>query len=229
MNSSVAQLPGFHLYLVRHGESANNALPDPQRVADPDLTELGQKQARHLAQHYRDFDRIDQVLASPFRRTLQTAQPLLEVKAMRATIWADIYEVGGCYDGHEAGKLSGAPGMTDTEIRSEFPEFDVPADINEAGWYKSRPFETWEIANTRAQTQAKKLLDTFKDKNTVVFCFIHADFKQLLLQHLVSEQTEFHNGGITNSSVTHIHFDHDSGNVIDYCNTDHLQPDEISY
>lgn len=225
----MTQIPGFHLYLVRHGESANNALPTPQRVSDPNLTDLGQKQARHLSLHYAGFDRIDYVLASPFRRTLQTAQPLLSAQGMRANIWTDLYEVGGCFSGHEAGALTGAAGMTDTEIHAEFPDFDVPDDIDDTGWYKSRPFETREMAIARAQAQAKKLRKTFADTDAVVFCFIHADFKQLLLQHLVPEEKEFHGGGISNSSVTHIHFNKDTGKVIDYCNTDHLDCSEISY
>lgn len=220
---------GFHLYLVRHGESANNALPEHQRVADPNLTELGQKQARHLAKHYDDFGRIDHVLASPFRRTLQTAQPLLKARQSRAFIWTDIYEVGGCFSGYETGKLNGEPGMTDVEISREFPEFDIPDDIDNAGWYKCQPFETWERAETRARTQAKKLFDTFNGKDNVVFCFIHADFKQLLLQQLVPDQNEYHGGGITNTSVTHIQFDKNGGSIVDYCNTDHLQSHEISF
>jgi len=224
----MVQHPGFHLYLVRHGESANNALPEHQRVADPNLTKLGRKQSLRLASHYSDFDRIDEVIVSPFRRTLQTAQPLLESRRLRATIWTDIYEVGGCFGGYGA-NISGQPGMTDDEIRSEFPEFDVPADIDKRGWYKSEPFETWDMAIPRARTQAKKLRDRFESTEKVVFCFIHADFKQLLLQHLVPEQSEYHNGGITNSSVTHIHFSDGSGSVIDYCNTEHLEPSDISF
>ena len=225
----MARLSGFHLYLIRHGESANNALPNHQRVADPSLTELGQKQAHNLAAHYSDFGPIDHVLASPFLRTLQTTQPLLKTRDLRASIWTDIYEVGGCFSGYEMGDFSGEPGMTDTEIRREFPEFDIPGDIDASGWYKCQPFETWEMAIPRARTQAKKLRDNFEGKDNVVFCFIHADFKQLLLQHLVPAETEYHDSGIPNSSVTHIQFDNSRGSVIDYCNTDHLQADEISY
>ncbi len=220
---------GFHLYLVRHGESANNALPDHQRVEDPDLTELGQKQARQLAKHYDGFGQIDHVLASPFRRTLQTAQPLLQARQDRASIWTGIYEVGGCFSGFEAGKCHGEPGMTDTEIRREFPEFDCPDDIDDDGWYKCQPFEVWEVAVVRARIQAKKLRDNFDGENNVVFCFIHADFKQLLLQQLVPDEEEYHGGGISNSSVTHIQFNNGCGSVVDYCNTDHLQSDEISW
>lgn len=225
----MTRTPGFHLYLVRHGESANNALPDHQRVSDPALTELGQKQAQQLAQHYAEIDRIDHILVSPFRRTLQTAQPLIKTRGDRAKIWTDLYEVGGCYSGFEPGKLLGQPGMTDAEIRYEFPEYDIPPSIDAQGWYKSRPFETWQMAIPRARSQAHKLRTTFANGDNVVFCFIHADFKQLLLQHLLPEQTEYHGGGIVNSSVTHLHFDDEDGSVIDYCNTDHLSDADISY
>ncbi len=225
----MARGPGFHLYLVRHGESANNALPDTQRVPDPALTELGQTQARKLALHYANLDRIDHVLVSPFRRTLQTAQPLLETLGKRSSIWSGIYEVGGCYSGYEPGKLSAEPGMTAEAIGKEFPETDIPPDIDENGWYKSNVYETWNMAIPRAAEQAKKLRSTFADKDNVVFCFIHADFKQLLLQHLLPAQTKYHGGGITNSSVTHIHFDAETDTVKEYCNTDHLQENEISY
>jgi len=196
------QISGFHLYLVRHGESANNALPDLQRVADPDLTELGQKQAQNLATYYSEFGQIDHVLASPFRRTLQTTRPLLTVRNSRATIWTDIYEVGGCFSGYEFSKSIGEPGMTNVQIGHEFPEFDIPDDIDENGWYKSRSPESWEMAIERARIQAKKIRDNFEGRDNVVFCFIHADFKQLLLQQLVPQQKEYHGSGIPNLSAT---------------------------
>ena len=81
----------------------------------------------------------------------------------------------------------------------------------------------------RAEAQAQKLRATFKEDGSVVFCFIHADFKQLLLQYLLPEQIEYHGGGISNSSVTYIHFSRSTGKVVSYCNTDHLSDTDISY
>lgn len=221
--------PGFHLYLIRHGESANNALPDAERVADPALTELGERQAQHLADHYRNVDRIDQVLSSPFKRTMQTAQPLLTARGTGATIWTDLYEVGGCFSGHERDKLKGEAGMTADEINRDFPDFAVPDDIDHRGWYKGRPFETWETAIPRAQQQADKLIAEFAHTDSVVFCFIHADFKQLLLQHLVPDQPDYHGSGIPNTSVTHIHFSGSSADLQKYRDTAHLEPSAISF
>lgn len=213
---------GCQLYLVRHGESTNNALPDAQRVPDPPLTELGHQQVRQLAQYYRNLDRIDRVLTSPFRRTLQTTLPLLEARDMRAAIWTDLFEVGGCFSGYVPGAMKGASGMTDTEIASEFPHFDIPGDIGEQGWYKCQPVETWELAELRAGRQAIRLRNNFEDTEQVVFCFIHADFKQLLLQQLLPEMPEYHGADIPNTSVTHIQIENGKTSVLKYCDTAHL-------
>lgn len=217
-----ARAVGFHLYLVRHGESKNNALPDSQRVSDPSLTELGHEQSHQLAQLYRDLDRVDQVISSPFRRTLQTAQPLLEARDMQATIWTDLYEVGGCFSGYEPGALVGASGMSDSEIAAEFPRFEIPGDIDQQGWYRCRPAETRELAVLRARLQAERLRNEFENTDQVVFCFIHADFKQLLLQQILSEMPEYHGAGIPNSSVTHIHLQGGTTSVLKYCDIAHL-------
>jgi len=220
---------GFHLYLVRHGESANNALPDHQRVSDPALTELGQQQAHDLAASYQQLERIDHVIVSPFRRTLQTAQPLLDARDCGATIWTDIYEVGGCFSGHVPGQLKGASGMTRSEIAQQFPRYEIPADIDEQGWYRGRPFETWEQAIPRAGAQAQRMLDEFSNRDVVVVCVIHADFKQLLLQHLVPEQPDYHGAGLPNTSVTHLHFGRDGVQVPIYKDVSHLRAASVSY
>ena len=42
----------MELYIIRHGQSTNNALADLRdRESDPLLTELGQRQAEIVAQH----------------------------------------------------------------------------------------------------------------------------------------------------------------------------------
>ena len=42
----------MELYIIRHGQSTNNTLVDlSQRVCDPPLTELGQRQAGYVAAH----------------------------------------------------------------------------------------------------------------------------------------------------------------------------------
>ncbi len=110
----------FLLYLVRHGESANNALPESKRVNDPALTKLGMAQADNLGQRFHDHvvagNNIDLILTSPFLRTLQTIKPTAKALGMRPEIRSQLYEVGGCFDGFQKGSLIGRPRMTNVEI-----------------------------------------------------------------------------------------------------------------
>jgi len=70
-----------HIYFVRHAEKSTN---DPR---DPDLSELGQERAERLKFLLADA-KINQIYATKYKRTQQTAQPLAD--AMGVPI--DIYE-----------------------------------------------------------------------------------------------------------------------------------------
>ncbi|WP_299431015.1 histidine phosphatase family protein [uncultured Meiothermus sp.] len=64
------------VWWIRHGESDSNAGQRTANAAAPVLTELGWRQARSLARAFGQAP--DRVVTSPFIRTKQTAQPLLE-------------------------------------------------------------------------------------------------------------------------------------------------------
>ena len=59
------------LYLVRHAQSQGNTGED-LTSGNPDITEIGQEQARRLGQRLAG-QRIDAIYASPLRRTRETA------------------------------------------------------------------------------------------------------------------------------------------------------------
>ena len=65
------------IYLIRHAQSAFNAVydvnkPDPM-IFDAPITELGETQARQARNEVEKLD-INNLIVSPFTRTLQTAQ-----------------------------------------------------------------------------------------------------------------------------------------------------------
>ena len=84
----VKGIPSLRLVLIRHGESFNNTLSaisyehySKHRVADPELTPDGHKQAHHVASFLKDpgntvFPRISKLYTSPMTRALQTSQPI---------------------------------------------------------------------------------------------------------------------------------------------------------
>lgn len=226
----------FLLYLVRHGESANNALPDAQRVNDPALTKLGMAQAEKLGQrfhqHVASGNEIDLILTSPFLRTMQTIRPTAKALNMHPEIRSQIYEAGGCFDGYRPGELTGQPGMTDREISAQFPEMQIPPDINHEGWYKSQPFETWEQAAQRAELQANQLKQEFIGSGKKVICTVHADLIGLMMGVFCKHDLTMANTTVSNTSVTLLGFKPDAPDrpeVVSFNDASHLDSSEISH
>ncbi|KAK8137923.1 histidine phosphatase superfamily [Apiospora sp. TS-2023a] len=60
------------IHLVRHGEAEHNVSFNCQ-IRDPGLTEVGGAQCRMLGNDFPYMDRVTHLVASPLRRTVQTA------------------------------------------------------------------------------------------------------------------------------------------------------------
>jgi probable phosphoglycerate mutase len=82
--------------LVRHGEvvAAELGHPYPQLdgQGDPPLSPLGRAQAEAVGRRLRDAG-LDAVYVTTLRRTAETAQPLLDVTALRPRIERDLREL----------------------------------------------------------------------------------------------------------------------------------------
>ena len=155
----------MQLYIIRHAQSTNNALFDPrERVCDPPLTELGRRQAQILAEHLatgHDLDPygnrsgapgygFDQLWVSPMWRALQTAQPIARALGLRVRVRLDIHEQGGIFLDHgaERGRV-GYPGRLRSEVLAEFPDYDLPDQLTDAGWWR-QGYEPPEACFVRA-------------------------------------------------------------------------------
>lgn len=79
----------MELMLIRHGLPVRRELESG--AADPELSEAGRAQARHLAE-YLSSESIDAVYASPLRRAHETAQPLAAVHGREIVIVDDVAE-----------------------------------------------------------------------------------------------------------------------------------------
>ena len=101
----------MRLYLIRHGQSVNNALYEQglerDRHFDPDLTEIGHEQARRVAQYLAESNDMPGRLSEPFKlshlycsamtRAMQTAQPIAAALNIQPEVWVDVHETGGLF------------------------------------------------------------------------------------------------------------------------------------
>ena len=241
------------LYLIRHGQSQNNAFAaeskanateETPRTSDPSLTPAGYAQAKWVARYLADeADKtdlrdgtpvedghgIDKLYTSAMLRALETTKPIAEALGLAPEIWLDVHEEGGIWLDHGDGRGPvGYPGMTRTEIEAQFPGFLQPDPITEAGWW-NRPFESRDDLVRRAARVAEDVRQRIAGQESRVAIVSHGTFISLLIQHLLLGRyvpnIRFSNH---NTGISRLDFDGDSV-MLRYLNRiDHLPMDLVT-
>jgi broad specificity phosphatase PhoE len=243
----------MRLYIIRHGQSINNALANPRnRVCDPTLTDLGRRQAELVAKHLatgtdpeyfegvseedtttdsRQGYRLTRLYCSAMHRALLTARPISQAVGLKAEVWLDIHEHGGIYLDHDGqGGVIGYPGKTRNEIMDEFPDYILPGEVTELGWWDPRRgMEDWPACYSRAIKVANMLREWAATPERIAIVshggFIDALLKALTRQ-LPSLHLFFHH---YNTAITRIDFRADGTLDFRYINRfDHLPSELIS-
>ncbi|CAG9335297.1 unnamed protein product [Blepharisma stoltei] len=194
---------GLKVYLIRHAESNNNLASctmerseyERIREHDPTLSEGGIEEARQLGQYMKNhpdkFDNfIDQCFAeihcSAMTRSLQTADIISKEIGLDPIVWVDIHEVKGCRSRGQAylGKSRG-------QILERFPNFVLPPEITDEGWYFLGREETEEEAWERAGRVWERLthlseLDEYQGK--AILIVTHGLFLDFLMGRLCNRE-----------------------------------------
>lgn len=218
------------LILIRHAQSENNALPDHLRVSDPNITALGELQAKKLATAVRSLEPTI-LYCSPFLRSLETTRPVAEATGLNPIVRQDIYEQGGCHRGYLPNPRIPEPGMSRETLTERYANWKLDERIDSTGWFDLDHYETRQEANQRARCvmnwlETEAISHTPNDRIAMV---IHADFKLRLIETLLDDiDIESKLGEIVNTSITRL--SKISGRWrLDYWNVfSHLDGKEIS-
>ena len=218
----------MELYFIRHGQSANNALYDRTgswqgRSHDPELTDIGKRQAEHLARFLRQANPgtatngwdphnvsgfgITHVYTSLMMRAVQTGSIVAEALGLPLMAWEDIHENGGLYVEYEGTEEKiGQAGPTRAELAARFPNLVLPARLGEAGWW-NRPYEDEEIWSIRARRFLGDLTAKHGSTNDRVAAISHGGFyRQFLLAWLNAPITDGCWFALNNTGITRIDF-----------------------
>lgn len=201
----------MELYIIRHAQSANNALRDQSdRVCDPHLTELGRKQAERLAHHLANEPHPEQhhtldpektsvetvngygivrLFCSAMHRSLETATTVGKSIGVRPEVWVDLHESGGIFLNHTDGRgVVGYPGMTRAEVMAEFPTALVGEEVRDTGWWDPEAGEEeWATCQGRAIRVSRELW-RMADEGVAgpVALVSHAGFMEALVKALLN-------------------------------------------
>ena len=241
------------LYLIRHGQSQNNAFAaeskanateETPRTSDPSLTSAGYAQAECVATYLaevadktdvrdgtpvEDGHGIQKLYTSAMLRALETTLPIADALDLTPEIWLDVHEEGGIWLDHRDGRGAiGYPGMTRTEIGARFPSYRCPDAITEAGWW-NRPFEPRDDLVRRAARVAEDIRQCIAGQESRVGIVSHGTFISLLIQHLLLGQympnIRFSNH---NTGISRLDFDGDSVKLRYLNKIDHLPVDFVT-
>ena len=166
----------MELYLIRHGQSTNNALEDwTRRVEDPLLTESGLRQAEHTAAHLaaglhlhpsnRGAARplLDRLYCSPMVRAMQTAQAIGRSLRDRARRCGPTFTRWAASISTTVRAEVGYPGRVRSELARLFPECILSDDLTEDGWWNrdhegaaSRPRAGGECGAPAARARGRR-------------------------------------------------------------------------
>lgn len=227
----------MQLYLVRHGQSINNALPDQsQRVKDPELTETGCEQARLTAAHLLELPGelrlpaapgISELYCSPMHRALQTAQPVAEALGLRPRVWVELHEIGGIFLNGENGVI-GHPGMGRGQMAQSFPQYELPPTVTDEGWWNPADgMETEQAAQFRALKVAAALYERAPEEINIVLV-THGAFMDRLLKALLNQLPDVPRRlfyAHYNTGITRLDLHSPDGIRLHYLNrADHIPP-----
>ena len=185
----------MQVYLIRHAQSENNVLSEDtlhRRKADPDLTELGYQQREQVAAYLaappaHSFDSaLTHLYTSAMYRSLLTAQSIASALQLKPAVWVDLHEKGGLFL-RQNGHASGFGGMTRRAISNQFPGYQLPAEVSDAGWYDvNLGMEPEPHSLFRAIKVAKALRERSKTSD-VIGLVSHAGFLDVLLKAIFEQ------------------------------------------
>lgn len=88
------------IYLVRHAQCTGNVEKRLTGYHDYELTEEGKIQAQNLAKYLENVQ-FDCIFTSPFKRTIDTVEPIAKKQGLKIETYRDLSEMNfGLYDGY---------------------------------------------------------------------------------------------------------------------------------
>ena len=241
----------MQLYFIRHGQSQNNDLhartgSNEGRSEDPELTEVGRRQAEILARflgqagspelanphnsHNVAGFGITHLYCSLMVRAIDTGIVVAEALDLPLTAWEDLHEIGGIFLSAGDDGPTGLPGKPRAYFEAHYPQLALPDSVGSEGWW-NRPFEDHDARISRAQRFLDKLLARHGHADERVALISHGGFYNYLLTVILdcprAKERRYERWFIlNNAAITRIDFD-DGAVRLDYMNRVDFLPSEL--
>jgi 2,3-bisphosphoglycerate-dependent phosphoglycerate mutase len=192
----------MQLYFIRHAQSTNNALyastgSSHGRNEDPELTELGLKQANLLAEFLNKGNPnggsspnqegfcLTHLYSSLMLRAVKTGWIVSERLGIPLIAWKDLHEEGGIFlEDIQSEESFGLPGKSRQYFETHYPGLVLPDNLDKNGWW-NLPRERTDEAMKRAYRVQQDLIERHGNTQDRVAFFSHGGFYNLFLSNLL--------------------------------------------
>lgn len=190
----------MRLYLIRHGQSINNALyaegREKERQFDPELTDIGKQQAQHVAQYIAEADdmpsnqtenfNLTHLYCSAMVRAMQTAQPIAQALGIQPEVWVDVHEIGGLFLADDEDNITAYPGMNRTEIGERFADYVLPEQVTDVGWWDTKQLSESPPETVARAVRVAHILSERAHTDEHIGLVSHGAFMDLLIKAFLS-------------------------------------------
>jgi 2,3-bisphosphoglycerate-dependent phosphoglycerate mutase len=228
------------LYLIRHAQSTNNARYERTgsgsgRVEDPELTELGTRQAEVLSDYLgRNAAaggeyRFTRLYCSLMVRAVATATAVSRSCMVPLTAWPEVHEQMGIFlEDEQTGELLGRPGKSRSYFERHYPDLQLPESLNEHGWW-NRPVESETEWKQRAGAFLAELSRRHGTGEDTVAVVTHGGFyHEVILALTGGAGTDGLWFTMHNTGITRIDFHPAHTSVVYHNRLEHLPPELVS-
>lgn len=240
----------LQLYFIRHGQSVNNAIMDDvnhdeylvHRVLDPDLTDIGEEQAKRVGKllakptsldgfdpHNLNGFGITHLYCSLMTRAVKTGLAISKETGLPLVAWPEVHETGGVFESDmQNGEpvFIGQPGKGKSYFEQEFPELIIPDDLPETGWWnkEKEPRENYPI---RAQAIIDRLLEEHGGNKDRVAIITHGGIFTRILSVLFDIRAEHYWFLMNNCAISRIDIHEEGRFTMMYMNKVDYLPDDL--
>ena len=245
------------LYLIRHAESANNAVygtanQKSGHTPDPEITDSGHEQGKLLGQHFAMTDKeprqhpyerspeihygLTHLYCSLMSRSLLTAQYIADACSLSMVVRPDIFEYQGIYEIDENGNEIGVEGPGRSYFENRFPDAYLPEALTEKGWW-DRPVERESAFIGRVKSSLDEIQALHGNTDHNVAMVVHGDYIDQCINHIMGVERipeNYNNAWVANwvfhnTSISRIDIVNESRNVVYLNRIDHLPADLVTW
>lgn len=196
------------LYIVRHGESLDNAgIPYPRTPEGSPLTDRGRQQAHDVARRLARAG-AEVVIASNLLRARQTAEIIAHDLGLEVRVVEGLHE-------RSVGSFGGRTGLEQLEeYRAKFEEYDRGTNKEKLRWKLAEEWESLEEAQRRFVGAVERVADDYRGRTAIVVA--HGTVMRAFLIHAgYGTLDQLDEGAVENTGYVVVETDGKQWTVVD--------------